>query len=302
MARSFLLGVDLGGTKIAAAAFDLAGNRLGKIARLPTMATMQPAVTLLNLKRVVKQAKAEAGAVGNPLAVGMGSTGPLDTRNKILRDRDSLPHLDGFRIGKFSEDELGAPLYLENDAGCFALGEAVRGAGRGMPVVVGVTLGTGFGCGIVVEGKLYSGATSNAGEVAYCRVGDSDFDHACAAPGVRRAYARHAGVAEGEAPNAREIGDRANNGDRAALRAWSEFGASVGTAVGMLCCVLDPHVVVLGGSISRRLTFFEEPLLAAARAVLPNNFRDSFGVVLSELGDAAGLTGAAEHARQQMAQ
>ena len=142
MSNSYILGIDLGGTKIAAAAFDLAGKRLGKIARLPTMAAMQPAVTLMNLKRAAKQAAAEAGLDGPPAAVGMGSTGPLDLRNQVLLDKDSLPRLVGFPIGKFVAEELGAPLYLENDAACFALGEARQGAGRGASVVVGITLGT----------------------------------------------------------------------------------------------------------------------------------------------------------------
>ena len=113
MAENFLIGIDLGGTKIAAAAFDLEGNRLGKVARLPTMARMQPVVTLTNMKRVVKQAKAAAGLQGTPRVVGMGSSGPLDPKNRVLHDRDSLPNLAGFHVGRFSEAEFGAPLHLE---------------------------------------------------------------------------------------------------------------------------------------------------------------------------------------------
>ena len=145
MGDDFLIGIDLGGTKIAAAAFDMNGCRLGKIARLPTMASMKPVVTLMNLKRVVKQAQVEAGVTGAPRAIGMGSSGPLDIRNRVLQDRDSLPSLVGFGIGKYCQHEFGAPLYLENDASCFALGEALQGAGRAKEIVLGVTLGTGFG-------------------------------------------------------------------------------------------------------------------------------------------------------------
>lgn len=300
MADGFLIGIDLGGTKIAAAAFDLEGNRIGKIARLPTMARMQPAVTLTNMKRVVKQAKTEAGVAGDPVAVGMGSSGPLDQANGILHDRDSLPNLVGFNMAKFSKHEFGAPLYLENDAACFALGEAIHGAGKDREIVLGVTLGTGFGIGISIGRKIYSGATNNAGEVAYCRVGESDFDHACSGHGVVRQYRRHGPSNRDRNVSAKEIGDLAENGDREAISAWLAYGRLVGTAIATVCCVIDPSVVVLGGSVSRRLALFEEPLVQSARAMLPGTSRSAFGVVPSDLGDAAGLTGAAEHARQHL--
>lgn len=300
MADDFLIGIDLGGTKIAAAAFDPEGNRLGKIARLPTMADRPAGVTLLNLKRVVKQAKAEAGVAGQPRAVGMGSSGPLDPQARILRDRDSLPNLDGFRIGKFVEEEIGARLYLENDAACFALGEAIQGAGRSKAIVLGVTLGTGFGCGVVIGRKIYSGATNNAGEVAYCRGEESCFDHACSGSGVVEQYRRQFPQEPAEMPDARQIGELAAQGDGAALRAWAAYGGAVGTAIGTVCCVLDPELVVVGGSIGSRLAFFREPLREAARAILPAGAREAFRVEASSLGDAAGLTGAIEYARQEL--
>ena len=297
MATKFTIGIDLGGTKIAAAAFDLDGNRLGKIARLPTMASMKPAVTLMNLKRVVKQAKLEAQVSGSPIAVGMGSSGPLDLTNQILRDVDSLPNLLGFNIGRFCHHEFGAPFYLENDAACFALGEAVYGAGRDSRIVLGVTLGTGFGCGISIGGRIYSGATNNAGEVAYCPVGDSDFDTAGSGNGVVQQYRKHSGSAQSDTITAKQVGDLAEQGDVSAIKAWEGFGAVVGTAIGTLCCVLDPSVVVIGGSVSHRLDLFEPALVSAARSILPGTSSDDFRVVPSVLGDAAGVTGAAEHAR-----
>ena len=300
MAQEFLIGIDLGGTKIAAAAFDLDGRRLGRIARLPTMARMQMAVTLTNMKRVVKQAKIEAGVHGDPVVVGMGSSGPLDQANCVLHDVDSLPNLVGFKIGRFSEREFGAPLFLENDAACFALGEAMHGAGKGRDIVLGITLGTGFGCGITIHRRIYSGATNNAGEVAYCRVGESDFDHACSGSGVVRQYSAYSPAEARRSVTAKEIGDRAEQGEPEAVRAWRSYGRLVGTAIATLCCVIDPSVVVLGGSVSRRLPLFEETLVQSARAMLPGTSRDAFGVVASELGDSAGLTGAAEHARQHL--
>lgn len=297
MSDKFLIGIDLGGTKIAAAAFDLDGNRLGRIARLPTMANMQAAVTLTNLKRVVKQAQSGAGVEGTPRAVGMGSSGPLDPRTCVLHDSDSLPSLDGFRIGKFVADEIGAPLYLENDAACFTLGEATHGAGRSEEIVLGATMGTGFGCGVTIRNRIFSGATANAGEVAYCRVRDSDFDHACSGFGVVQRYREETGSSQEEGITAKEVGDRAERGEPAALQAWAAFGRDVGTALGTVCAVLDPSIVVLGGSVSLRLPLFEAAMVDSARSILLGGAKDAFRVVPAELGDAAGVTGAALHAK-----
>ncbi len=300
MPDPFIVGIDLGGTKVAAAAFGMDGQRLGKIARLPTMANMKSTVTLMNIKRVVKQALIEGGVTGRPRAIGMGSSGPLDTERRVLLDGDSLPNLMGFEIGRFCLQEFGAPLYLENDAGCFALGEAVGGAGRSHEVLVGVTLGTGFGCGITMGGRLYSGVTHNAGEVAYCRVADSDFDSACSGLGVVREYGRSGDVGIDEALTAREIGDLAEQGNARAIRAWRSYGHWVGIAIGTICCVVDPSIVVLGGSVGSRLPLFEEPLIEGARKILPEPMRNPFRVRPSQLADAAGVTGAAELARVQV--
>ena len=204
------------------------------------------------------------------------------------------------RSADSSENELGAPLHLENDAACFALGEAIHGAGRGHAIVLGITLGTGFGCGISVRERIFSGATNNAGEVAYCKVGESDFDHACSGYGVVQQYRRLLGARPPAGTTSKEIGDLADRGDRVAVQAWRAYGRNVGTAIGTICCVIDPSVVVLGGSVNRRLALFEETMLASARVLLPGTSRAALTVLPSELGDAAGLTGAAEHARRHL--
>jgi len=95
----------------------------------------------------------------------------------------------------------------------------------------------------------------------------------------------------------RRVGELAEQGDVSAIKAWEGFGSVVGTAIGTLCCVLHPHVVVIGGSVSHRLGLFEPALMSAASAILPGTSRDIFRVAPSELGDAAGVTGAAEHSR-----
>lgn len=299
MDSEFVLGIDLGGTKVAAAVFGLDGRRLGRVAKLPTMAHLKRAVTLMNLKRVVKQAKVEAGVSGAPRAVGMGSSGPLDLENQVIRDEDSLPSLVGFPIGAFCRREIGAPLHLENDAACFALGEARQGAGKGAANLLGVTLGTGFGCGVVIGGRVYSGATNNAGEVACCQVRGLTFDEVGSGSRVSTIYGSLLSQ-DDKAPSARTVGDLAEQGNAAALDAWREYGRGVGQAVGTICSVLDPSAVVIGGSVAKRLGLFRDALVSSARKVLMDAASDRFDVRASLLGDSAGVTGAAEFALTQL--
>ena len=298
MANSqYVLAFDVGGTKLAAAVYSLDHQRLCKVQSLPAMAQQRPAVTLTNLKRVGDQARKEAGVEGPPLAVGMGSPGPLDTRNGRLLAVDNLPNLAGFDMSGFIAQEFGAPLYLENDANCFALGEAMQGAGRGKPIVVGVTLGTGFGCGIVINGRILTGVTDNAGEVAYCPVSGGTFDEMLSGGGVQRFYTRVTGK---EPPSPTEIGEMAEQGDEGALETWRHYGEAVGTALGTISAILDPSVAVLGGSVARRLALFRGPLERKLRSIVAPPVAEKIEVAAAELDNTAGVAGAAEHALQHL--
>lgn len=293
----YVLAFDVGGTKLAAAVFDVDHQRLSKVHSLPALAKQRPAVTLMNLKRVGEQARKEAGVAGPPCAVGMGSPGPLDTRNGVLLGVDNLPNLAGFNMAGFVEQEFGAPLHLENDANCFALGEAMQGAGQGKSIVVGVTLGTGFGCGIVIDGKILTGVTDNAGEVAYCPVGGGTFDQMLSGGGVQRYYTRITGK---QAPEPKKIGEMAEQGDPDALQTWRYYGEGVGTALGTIAAILDPSILVLGGSVARRLPLFRESLEKKLRSILSPPAAKNVELAAAKLDHLAGVAGAAEYALQHL--
>ena len=291
--RPYIIGIDLGGTKITAAAFDRDHRRLGQVQSIPTMARQPLALTLMNLKRVVGQARRAAGLEGAPLAVGMGSPGPLDAPNGRLLEIDTLPNLSNFNMAGFVEAELGAQLHLENDANCFALAEARVGAGREHSVVAGLTLGTGFGCGIVAGGQIQTGARGNAGEVAHCRVAGGTFDEMLSGSGVQRFYQQIAGK---EAPPPKELGKMAEEGNADAVATWEAYGAAVGEGIGMICAVVDPSVCVLGGSVARRFSLFQASLERVMRQWLCSPSAEEIKVVPAQLDNTAGVTGAAEYA------
>ncbi len=290
MTADYVLGIDLGGTKIAAGVF--AGNRklIGEISSAATGADQPAEATLANLKRAADEARRAAGCDARPpLAVGIGSTGPVEAATGRVLDAPSLPKLHFFDLGAWIRREIGAPLFIENDANCFALGEARQGAGKGHDVVVAVTLGTGFGCGIVIHGAMYSGVSGNAGEVANCPVASGTFDEMLSGAGVRRFYERFHGPHQ---LSAKQIGDRAEAGDVEARQAWRDFGDAVGAALGTIAAVVDPSICIVGGSVAARLPLFEDALQARLKSIVAA----PIPVAPAQLGASAGVIGAAEYA------
>ncbi|MBI3667353.1 MAG: ROK family protein [Acidobacteria bacterium] len=297
----YLMGIDLGGTKIAAGVFSMDRRMLGEIATVPTQADQPAEVTLGNLKRVAAEACRAAGAEGAPAAIGIGSTGPIEPQTGQVLDATSLPHLNFFELGVWVRQQLGAPVFMENDANCFALGEALQGAGAGRPVVVAVTLGTACGCGIVMEGRIYSGVTGNAGEVAFCPVAGDNFDNMLSGAGVQRFYERVRGPGSGPSSlSAKEIGDLGEQGDAQALEAWRAFGKALGTALGTIAAVLDPSICVVGGSVSARWNLFEAPMVARLKTIVAPPAAARLEVARAKLGPRAGVIGAAEYAHYML--
>lgn len=294
----FVVGVDLGGTKIAAGLFDHQRRLLGEIAMFPTEADRPAEVALGNLKAAIEQAGRGAGPDARPSAIGIGCTGPVEAMTGRVLEAPSLPNLQFFDLGAWVREQFGVPLFLENDANCFALAEALEGAGAGHRVVVAVTLGTGFGCGIVIDGVMYAGTTGNAGEVGFCPIAGDTFDNMLSGAGVGRWYERVRG--RPSSLSAREIGDLAEGGDAEALQAWRDYGDAVGAGLGTIAAVLDPSICVIGGSVAARLPLFESPLRGRLRAILAPAAGRALEITPASLGPAAGVIGAAAYAFYRM--
>jgi glucokinase len=312
-ASPYVLALDLGAAKIGAAVFDLEHRRVGDVHLIPTMAKQRMVLTLMNLKRVAEEARRKAGCEAPPVAVGMGSTGGVDARGGLLHGCEPLTSLQGFAIGRFVREEFGAPLYLENDANCFTLGEALAGAGRGHAVVLGLMLGASFGCGIAINGRVHDsasggdrsgasggergGESGQVGEPACSSLGAAPAGKLPSPPGIETIYARIAGKAS---LTAKQLGEMAGAGDPQALRAWQEYGASIGDVLGPMAAATDPSICVIGGTAGRRLEWFREPLEQRLREHLSPTAAGRIKVAPSELDLAAGVTGAAKLAFQHL--
>lgn len=289
-----ILACELGGTNLSAMMCSNAAEPIGAIHTLPTMADSPKEKTLANLRDVILAALAELSpeAVSSIAAVGFAAKGPVDTSQGRLI-AESLPSLMGFNLSQFIWQELSKPLFIENNANCFALAEALRGAGAGAASVVGVNLGTGFGCGIVIGGQLLTGSTGNAGELEWCLYDGKKYDDVLSARGAVQFFSH----AEGKyIPTPVEMAAMARSGDSAALRAWASYGVALGEALGKIAAVLDPAVIVLGGSGAQQSDLFSETCNREMRRQLAPAAAERILLRTATLGRSAGLIGAALHA------
>jgi fructokinase len=230
-------------------------------------------------------------------AVGIGTPGSLSRRTGTLKNSNTLC-LNGQPLAADLEARLGLPVRLQNDANCFALAEALLGAGRGHEMVFGVILGTGVGGGIIVGGRLWSGPQDIAGEWGHHVLDPAGPPCYCGSRGCVETMlcgpaleAEH--VAAGGPPcDAAAVAVRAAAGDERAVQVMDRYLDRFGRALANVINILDPAVVVLGGGLSNLA-----PLYAARgrQAVARHVFNDELTtpIVQNELGDSAGVVGAA---------
>ncbi len=290
MSEKLVAGIDFGGTKIRTGLVNEAGTIIGEIVELPTGAARPAEEIADDMARTVLRALESAGLAKDALTgVGVGSPGPLDLKEGRLLSPPNLPTMWNFPLRDELEKRLESPVRVNNDGNCFVLGEAVFGAGAGARIVAGVTLGTGFGCGIVVDRRIFEGATGTAAEIWCSPFKDATFEEYGSAKGLVRCYREITAVAA----EGKEIYERAKAGETAALQAWQQYGAHLGTILSYLVNVLDPDVIVVGGSVAAGWDLFVREAREALRANVNPRPREHVRLVRAQLGEQAGVLGAA---------
>jgi len=221
--------------------------------------------------------------------IGIGSPGPLDLQNGIIVDPPNLPTLHNFPIKQTLENYFKLDVAINNDANCFVLGETCFGSAQNAAIVCGATLGTGFGCGIVIDHKIFSGSTGTAAEVWCSPYADRNFEEYGSARTIRRIYQQ----ITGQELEAKEIFNLADQDDQDAIAAWSEFGLHLGRILAIITNLLDPDVIVIGGSVSHAWKFFNDAMVENLHGNINQAPRNHVQVVRTVLGDDAGVIGAA---------
>ncbi|MBL7500650.1 ROK family glucokinase [Frankia sp. CNm7] len=312
------IGVDVGGTKVAAGVVDRHGRILGS-ARRPTPGH-EPALVADTIAEVVGELRA-AHAVGLEAPIGIGAAGWLDRRGARVM---FAPNLAGWRdepLRDIISARLGRPVVVDNDANTMAWAEYRFGAGRGCAELVCVTVGTGIGSGLVLDGKVRHGAFGVGAEYGHMQVVPAGLPCGCGSQGCWEQYAsgralvraareaasgspqagrRLAGLAGGDLATLTgpDVTTAAREGDPAAVKCFEEVGYWLGQGLASLAAVLDPAKFVIGGGVSDAGELLLGPARAQFHAALPGRgHRPEAEIVLAELGPDAGFVGAADLAR-----
>jgi glucokinase len=308
-----LLGIDIGGTKIG---FSL-GDETGKIHRRLRRATQPSGSAERDLRRLAKEARHLIGAAGaragGLAAVGAAVPGPLDLDAGLVLNPPNLPSWDRAPVRDVLAEELGCPVFLENDANAAALAEWRFGAGRGFSHLVYLTMSTGVGGGLILDGRIHRGAAASAGEVGHMLVEWNGERCGCGLRGCLEAYiggacwtrrlrevtppsSRVAALAGGrENTGPEQVVEAAREGDEFALAEMDRFNHYLARALVSLTFALAPEVFVLGtiavaagdalcfAPVRERVAAYTWPSLSRELRIVPAALGD-------QLADYAGLS------------
>jgi glucokinase len=240
MASRSIVGVDLGGTNVRAG--RVRDGVVEAFSARPISARAAADQVLDELCETVERVLDDSVA-----GIGCAVPSLVDVREGIVHEVENIPSWRQVHLKAALETRYGLAVYVNNDANAFAVGELHFGWGRGRRHLVGMTLGTGLGTGVIVDGRLYTGSNCGAGELGEMPYRDGTIQEYCAGP----FFLREAGE-----PGAK-VFEKAGRGEPQALAIFQRYGLEVGHALTVALLAYDPELVVLGGGISRAWPLFE---------------------------------------------
>lgn len=288
-----IVGIDIGGTKIAV----LLATPQGEIVQRAAFPTTDPMRSLKMAEQLLTSFLKKHNET--PQAVGISCGGPLDVERGLIQSPPNLPGWDNVAVIRYFQQAFGCPVYLENDANAGALAEWKMGAGRGLSSLVFLTLGTGLGAGLILDGKLYRGTAGLAGELGHWRLNThgpegygkaGSFEGFCSGGGLARLaqfLAQNHGLTIPKL-TARDLAGLARKGDALALEVFRISGEYLGRGLAILLDLLNPQAVIIGSMFCRCEDLLrahmertlEEEALASAREtakILPAALGEQIG-------------------------
>ena len=310
--RRFALATDFGGTNIRAALLDRQAS-ISHRHSTPTLAHLGREAVLKRLLVALEQA---AGSADRSTLVGIGVSlaSPTDPETGVMYAPPNLPGWDGFSPKEVLEETFSLPVAAANDATLAALAEQRYGAAKGYRNVIYITISTGVGGGIVIDGKLYAGSRGFAGEIGHVTIDQSGPPCNCGNSGCLEVMASGTAVARmarerlanGEASilldqsggdvdivDARMVAEAARSGDEVAGAVMLEASSNLGVGIVGLLHTFDPDIIVIGGGMSENLDIMLPGINEEVNRRSMSHFRGKFRLAKSELGDDVSLVGAA---------
>ncbi|MDE6182569.1 MAG: ROK family protein [Eubacteriales bacterium] len=305
----YYLGVDLGGTNIVVGLIDESGKIIKSITK-PTIATRKSEEIFDDIINMCKEIISEFSLTKENLkGIGMGIPGEIDSKKGIINYSNNIP-FKNFNAKEYVEKELDFPIAFANDADCAALGELVAGSAKGCSDIIILTLGTGVGGGIIINGKIYSGYYAGGAELGHMTIIHNGIECSCGNKGCLESYAsataliRDAKISATNNPSsalnnedienitAKFVFDTAEKGDTVAKELVENYIEYLAVGVANFINIFKPEMILLGGGISKQGEKLVKPLIEKTSKKL---FGGSMltKIDIATLGNDAGLIGAA---------
>ena len=312
--KKYRIGVDIGGTNVKIALVDFDG-KIVYSNTVPTRAEMGYEAGVNNIKQAIKELMQETGEGPKTIeAIGFGLPGQIDYKEGIVKNLPNIPGWVNIPLAKMIEEEFSIPTRLDNDVRCAALGELNFGAGKGCENLICITVGTGIGSGIVLNGKLVRGASNAAGEIGHikmemsggplCGCGDYGCFEAYASGPAIVTMAREY-ISGGKSAKYKEmandgiitpyiVAQAALQGDAVSIQIFKQMGKIIGTGLASVINLLNPEKIIIGGGVADagdillepiRKTIIDRamPIQASAVEVVPAQLANTAGVIGASL-------------------
>lgn len=303
------IGIDVGGTNVKIALVDDKGSILYSNS-VPTRAEMGYEYTVNNIKQAIRDLMSET-KVTNIEGIGFDFPGQIDYKNGIVRLAPNIPGWVNVPIAQIIEDEFKIPTRIDNDVHCAALGELNFGAGKGCENFICMTVGTGIGSGIVINGKLVRGASNAAGELGHIKLQMHDGplcgcgDYACleafaSGPSIVKMAEEY--IMGGKSTKFRElanpditpyiVSEAAKLGDPVAKQIFNKMGEYIGFGLTSVVNLLNPEKIIIGGGVADAGDILLNPIRETIKKRAMVVAGSAVEVVPAELGNTAGVIGA----------
>ena len=312
--KKYRIGVDIGGTNVKIALVDFDGKIIYSNT-VPTRAEMGYEAGVNNIKQAIKELMQETGESNKTIeAIGFGLPGQIDYKEGVVKNLPNIPGWVNIPLARIIEDEFSIPTRLDNDVRCAALGELNFGAGKGCENLICITVGTGIGSGIVLNGKLVRGASNAAGEIGHikldltggplCGCGDYGcFEAYASGPAIVTMAKEY--ISGGKSAKYKEmaadgiitpyiVAQAALQGDAVSIQIFKQMGKIIGTGLSSVVNLLNPQKIIIGGGVADagdillkpiRETIIDRamPIQGAAVEVVPAQLANTAGVIGASL-------------------
>lgn len=311
MSSDKILAIDLGGTQFRVALADHEGKFLKRFSAL-TRAKEGHEQVLRRINKAVRELVADIG-FGAIRGMGVAVAGPLNLENGVLIASPNMPGWTDIPLKQLWEEEFQLPVYVCNDASLAALGEHRYGAGRGIDNFIYITVSTGIGGGVIIDGRLYLGATGLAGEVGHMVIDPGGLKCGCGSTGCWETLASGSAIARSAVERiaggavsgitamvggdlgkvtAVTVEKAARSGDALAKDVMHMAGINLGFGVVNLILLFNPEAVIIGGGVSKAGELIFEPIRQVVAERVTPYLRREVPIIRAALGDGGGLLGA----------